>query len=293
MVRYVAGGTARGSSWPDPPPGPLAPDRSSTASSPPSPSNSTGRLDHVTARPPWSFRSAAGRRNCRAWERDRSSTARTGRGWCRSTRWPGRRLLHGQLPQVGLRPEGRGVPPRPPGPAAGDPSAGPISHGANDPRPGARGIPQGVRLDRGPWIRHPHPRRPGGARGRRRADARRVAGRHGPQHRPGPRRPARAGGGGRAPAALPRGDARRDGRLVLPPDRGFAERVPPTSSSSQGRLREAFAIEVPVHPWPRDPGPGERRHRLVRVSAHLHNDPAEYAYLAEALRKLLAEEERG
>ena len=47
------------------------------------------------------------------------------------------------------------------------------------------------------------------------------------------------------------------------------------------------------HPWPRDPAPGERRLRLLRISAHLHNEPAEYAYLAEALRAILAEEERG
>ena len=38
--------------------------------------------------------------------------------------------------------------------------------------------------------------------------------------------------------------------------------------------------------------PGERRRRLLRVSAHLHNDPGEYAQLAEALRALLAEENR-
>lgn len=81
--------------------------------------------------------------------------------------------------------------------------------------------------------------------------------------------------------------------VELPPDHGFAGRGPTDPDPLQARLREAFGIEVPVHPWPRDPGPGERRHRLVRVSAHLHNDPAEYAYLAESLRDLLAEEERG
>jgi len=48
-----------------------------------------------------------------------------------------------------------------------------------------------------------------------------------------------------------------------------------------------------VRPWPRDPGPGERRRRLVRVSAHLHNGPMEHACLGEALRELLVEEERG
>jgi len=60
----------------------------------------------------------------------------------------------------------------------------------------------------------------------------------------------------------------------------------------QARLLEDFAVEVPVHPWPRDPAPGGRRHRLVRISAHLHNDAAEHVYLADARRALLAEEER-
>ena len=39
--------------------------------------------------------------------------------------------------------------------------------------------------------------------------------------------------------------------------------------------------------WPRDPGPGERRWRLVRISAHLHNDLPDYVALADALRGLL------
>jgi len=45
------------------------------------------------------------------------------------------------------------------------------------------------------------------------------------------------------------------------------------------------------------PGPATRhpatvRHRILRISAHLHNDAAEYRYLAGALEALLAEEER-
>jgi hypothetical protein len=51
------------------------------------------------------------------------------------------------------------------------------------------------------------------------------------------------------------------------------------------------AIEVPVDPWPRDPAPGERRRRPLRVSAHLHKDAGEYEHLAGALRAALAEEE--
>jgi len=80
--------------------------------------------------------------------------------------------------------------------------------------------------------------------------------------------------------------------IELPPDRGFAARGPADPDPLQARLFETAAIEVPLHPWPRDPVPGERRRRLLRVSAHLHNDAGEYAHLAEALRVLLAEERR-
>ncbi len=77
--------------------------------------------------------------------------------------------------------------------------------------------------------------------------------------------------------------------LELPPDAGFAARGATDPDPLQVRLLAA-GIEVPVHAWPRDPAPGERRRRLLRVSAHLHNDPGEYAYLADVLRELLAEE---
>ena len=80
--------------------------------------------------------------------------------------------------------------------------------------------------------------------------------------------------------------------IELPQDRGFAARGPADPDPLQARLLEAAAVEVPLHAWPRDPVPGERRRRLLRVSAHLHNDAGEYAYLAEALRVLLAEERR-
>jgi isopenicillin-N epimerase len=80
--------------------------------------------------------------------------------------------------------------------------------------------------------------------------------------------------------------------IELPPDHGFAARGPADPDPLQARLLQSAAIEVPLHPWPRDPVPGERRCRLLRVSAHLHNDPGEYAHLAEALRVLLAEEPR-
>lgn len=70
-------------------------------------------------------------------------------------------------------------------------------------------------------------------------------------------------------------------------DQGFADRDP-----LQARLPAEAAVGVPLHGWPRDPAPGERRRRLLRISAHLHNDPGEYADLAEALGALLAEESR-
>ena len=54
----------------------------------------------------------------------------------------------------------------------------------------------------------------------------------------------------------------------------------------QVALREHAGIEVPLLTWPRDPGPGERRWRLVRISAHLHNELPDYVALADALRGL-------
>jgi isopenicillin-N epimerase len=62
-----------------------------------------------------------------------------------------------------------------------------------------------------------------------------------------------------------------------PPDSPFAE------DPLQTALRERAGIEVPLVAWPRDIRPGERRRRLVRVSAHLHNHVPDYLALAEAL----------
>jgi len=80
--------------------------------------------------------------------------------------------------------------------------------------------------------------------------------------------------------------------IELPPDRDFAARDPSEPDPLQARLRAAAGVEVPLHAWPRDPVRGERRRRLLRVSAHLHNDPGEYGHLAEALQELLGEEHR-
>jgi isopenicillin-N epimerase len=54
----------------------------------------------------------------------------------------------------------------------------------------------------------------------------------------------------------------------------------------QPRLFEGWGIEVPIVSFPAAPG------RLVRVSAQLYNDRAQYVRLAEALRKELAAEQR-
>ena len=80
--------------------------------------------------------------------------------------------------------------------------------------------------------------------------------------------------------------------IELPPDRGFAVRGSTDPDPLQARLLDTAAVEVPLHSWPRDPVPGERRRRLLRVSAHLHNGAGEYEHLAQALRLLLAEERR-
>lgn len=66
--------------------------------------------------------------------------------------------------------------------------------------------------------------------------------------------------------------------VPLPPGDGR----PPTSAlgpgSLQQRLFDAHGIEVPVIAWPRPPS------RLIRISAHLYNEEADYHRLARALR---------
>ena len=58
--------------------------------------------------------------------------------------------------------------------------------------------------------------------------------------------------------------------------------APPSSAlyadPLQVALFERHRVEVPIPPWPRPPG------RLVRISAFLHNDEADYRALATALR---------
>lgn len=51
-------------------------------------------------------------------------------------------------------------------------------------------------------------------------------------------------------------------------------------------LQDAFAIQVPVGSWPPVQGADRPRLRLLRVSAQLYNEPADYERLATALREL-------
>jgi isopenicillin-N epimerase len=46
-------------------------------------------------------------------------------------------------------------------------------------------------------------------------------------------------------------------------------------------------VQVPVFPWPAPP------HRLIRISAHLHNRPSDYTRLIDALRVILPDGTRG
>jgi isopenicillin-N epimerase len=48
-------------------------------------------------------------------------------------------------------------------------------------------------------------------------------------------------------------------------------------------LFEQDGIEVPVYPWPHTPGDDAPRRRLLRVSAQIYNDDADYDRLIEAL----------
>jgi isopenicillin-N epimerase len=74
--------------------------------------------------------------------------------------------------------------------------------------------------------------------------------------------------------------------VELPSSFGPAPDSPVAEDPLQAALRERAGIEVPLVAWPREGGPDERRRRLVRISAHLHNHVSDYVVLADALRGL-------
>jgi isopenicillin-N epimerase len=83
---------------------------------------------------------------------------------------------------------------------------------------------------------------------------------------------------------------------VLLPERagdGASSALSPLDADPiQAALMERHGIQIPVLPWPTPWTPGFRtdapRRRLVRLSAYLYNDLAEYELLAEALAATLA-----
>ncbi len=83
--------------------------------------------------------------------------------------------------------------------------------------------------------------------------------------------------------------------IELPPDMPPAV-LPVPDDAPQGstwpldplrpHLLQAHAIEVPVYAWPHTPTLDGGRRRLLRISAQLYNQPAEYERLAAVLREL-------
>ena len=76
--------------------------------------------------------------------------------------------------------------------------------------------------------------------------------------------------------------------VELPVEFGPPLDSPVAEDPLQAALRERAGIEVPIVAWPRDSEQDERRRRLVRVSAHLHNHLPDYVALADALSGLRA-----
>lgn len=71
---------------------------------------------------------------------------------------------------------------------------------------------------------------------------------------------------------------------VILPDNRTVETGWRVRDPIQGRLFEAWGIEVPIMRWPAPP------RRMIRISAQLYNHLPQYTRLAEALRKELAAE---
>jgi isopenicillin-N epimerase len=75
--------------------------------------------------------------------------------------------------------------------------------------------------------------------------------------------------------------------LPLPDGRGEPPPSPLYLDPLQDALMDRWGVEVPVIPWPAPP------RRLLRISAQLYNERADYARLAEALAELLPAEGAG
>lgn len=71
--------------------------------------------------------------------------------------------------------------------------------------------------------------------------------------------------------------------ILLPPGDSTAPRSPFRTDPLQDALLDRFSIEIPVSCWPAPPA------RLVRLSAQLYNEPADYVSLAAAILACLAD----
>jgi len=71
--------------------------------------------------------------------------------------------------------------------------------------------------------------------------------------------------------------------VPLPPDPAATD-LPPLATDRMGVLFERYRIEVLASVWPKSPG------RVLRVSAQIYNEEAQYMRLAAALREILAAE---
>jgi isopenicillin-N epimerase len=72
--------------------------------------------------------------------------------------------------------------------------------------------------------------------------------------------------------------------LPLPDGRGAPPPSPLYLDPLQDALMDRWRIEVPVIPWPAPP------RRLIRISAQIYNERADYERLAAALREILPAE---
>ena len=212
----------------------------------------------------------------------------------------GRRLLHGQCPQVALRAQGSGLSPRPPRPAGADPAAGHLPR--RQLSRGPTGHASCLEFD---WTGTADPTAylaipaaldffdnllPGGYWQAMAINRDTAA--------PG----ARALGGVAAASPLPPDSMIGAMATVeLPADLAPLRHELPADAPPGTRwpadplhawLLSEHAIQVPVYAWPHTPEPDTPRRRLLRISAQLYNSPDQYARLADVLSELVASPDR-